>query len=40
MAGPTRSAETARALIPLPFMREFEAVIMIEVVTEEIHGSN
>jgi hypothetical protein len=26
--------------IPLPFTGEFEVVIMIEVVTEERHGSN
>jgi hypothetical protein len=26
--------------IPLPFCGEFEVVIMIEVVTEEMHGSD
>jgi len=26
--------------IPLPFIGEFEVVIMIEVVTEEMHGSD
>jgi hypothetical protein len=26
--------------IPLPFTREFEVVIMIERVTEEMHGSD
>jgi len=26
--------------IPLPFTGEFEVVIMIDVVTEEMHGSN
>jgi hypothetical protein len=26
--------------IPLPFAGEFEVVIMIEVVTEEMHGSD
>jgi hypothetical protein len=26
--------------IPLPFTGEFEVVIMIEVVTEEMHGSD
>jgi hypothetical protein len=26
--------------IPLPFTGEFELIIMIESVTEEMHGSN
>jgi len=26
--------------VPLLFMEEFEVVIMIEVVTEEMHGSD
>jgi len=26
--------------IPLPFTGEFEVVIMIEVMTEEMHGSD
>jgi len=26
--------------IPLPFTGEFELIIMIEFVTEEMHGSN